>query len=333
MSGHYGDRVALSPRVPDLGSLELLLAVSRTGSLGAAGRELGLTQQAVSARVRTVEKLVGVPVLHRTARGSTLTDAGALMVHWAVPVLAAAEELDSAIGALRGERDAHLDVAASFTVAEYLLPGWLVRLRARAPGVAVGLVVRNSDDVVRRVLAGQSRLGFVEGPEVPPGLSAATVAVDELVLVVPPGHPWTRRRGPVPAAEVAGTPLVTREPGSGTRATLEDALRAAAPDTPLAAPALELAVTTAIRQAVLAGAGPAALSDLAVSDDVAAGRLVRVPIAGPVLRRELRAVWASGPVPAGPARDLLAVATGADRSADQSPDRPPDAGRARKVRR
>jgi molybdate transport repressor ModE-like protein len=112
----------LSVHLPDLRSLELLLAVARTGSLGAAGRELGLTQQAVSARIRTVEQLVGHPVVHRGPRGSTLTGAGALLVDWSTRVLAAAEELDAGIASLRRGRSAHVAVAASITVAEFLLP-------------------------------------------------------------------------------------------------------------------------------------------------------------------------------------------------------------------
>jgi DNA-binding transcriptional LysR family regulator len=303
--------VALSSHVPDLGALELLLTVARTGSLGAAGRELGLTQQAVSARMRTVERLVGVRVLHRDTRGSTLTDAGRLLADWAGPVLDAAEQLDAAIGALRGVRDDRLDVAASYTVAEYLLPGWLVRLRDRLP-TGVNLTVANTTRVAGLVLSGDAVLGFVEGPDTPAGLATTVVATDRLVLVVPATHPWARRRRGVGAVELAAVPLVTRERGSGTRTVLDRALAAAAPDVPRAAPALELSATTAVRRAVLAGAGPAVLSHLAVHDDLASGRLVAVAVTGGVdLRRELRAVWPEGPPPAGPARELLAIATSA----------------------
>lgn len=302
--------MALSPHVPDLTSLDLLLTVARTGSLGAAGRELGMTQQAVSARVRGIERLVGVRVLHRGARGSTLTDAGALLADWAAPVLDAAAGLDEAITALRADRDGHLEVAASYTVAEYLLPGWLVRLRAElGPATGVNLAVQNSGRVAALVLDARATLGFVEGPDVPAGLDAATVATDELVVVVPAGHPWLRRRGrTIDAAELAGTPMVAREHGSGTRIVLERALAAAAPDVVRATPSLELSATTAIRHAVLAGAGPAALSSYAVRDDVRSGRLGRVRVGGLDLRRELRGIWPEGPPPAGPARDLLRIA-------------------------
>lgn len=304
--------MTLSPHVPDLRALELLLAVARTGSLGGAGRELGLTQQAVSSRVRTMEKLVGTRLLQRDTHGSTLTDAGALIADWAGRVLAAADELDAAITSLRGVRDARLDVAASYTVAEYLLPGWLARLRTElGPGTGVNLVVRNSAQVADLVLRGEAGLGFVEGPDLPPGLDAVTVATDHLVLVVAPGHRWARRRSVEPA-ELAAAALVSRESGSGTRVVLDNALAAAAPEIERPAPALELSATTAIRHAVLAGAGPAVLSALAVAEDIGSGRLVRVRIDGGLdLRRELRGIWPEGPPPAGPARLLLGIARGA----------------------
>ena len=302
----------LSVHLPDLRSLELLLAVARTGSLGAAGRELGLTQQAVSARVRTVEQLVGVPVVHRGPRGSTLTGAGTLLVDWSTRVLTAAAELDAAISALRADRPARLGVAASATVAEHLLPGWLARLgvereAAGRPPATVSLAVHDSDHAAAEVLAGRAELGFVETPHLPTGLDARLVATDELVVVVPPGHPWVRRS--VAPAELAAAPLVVLEADAAPRRAFEDALRAAAP-APHAAPAMELGATAAVRSAVLAGVGPGVLSDLAVRDDLATGRLHRVPVTGLAVTRELRVVWTAGSTLTGPVRGLVRVATG-----------------------
>ncbi|WP_436788825.1 LysR substrate-binding domain-containing protein, partial [Yinghuangia sp. YIM S10712] len=214
----------LSSRMPDLRTLELLLAVARLGSLGRAAREAGISQPAASVRMRTLERLVGVPLLERTPRGSVLTPAGVLVTDWARPLLDAADRLDTGITALRADHDTRLRVEASLTVAEYLLPRWLVALRGARPGVAVSLRVGNSADVAARVLAGEADLGFTEGRRAPGGLASAVVARDRLTVVVAPGHPWSRRRGPVPAAELAATPLVQREPGSGTREVLAAAL-------------------------------------------------------------------------------------------------------------
>lgn len=131
------------------------------------------------------------------------------------------------------------------------------------------------------------------------------VACDELVVVARPEHRWARRAEPILPAELASTPLVSRETGSGTREFFESALAdfGASPCPPV----LELSTSAAVRAAVLAGSAPAVLSRLAVADDVSAGRLRIVPVDGLDLRRDLRAVWQGGRTPpAGAVRDLLA---------------------------
>ncbi|MEW2577816.1 LysR family transcriptional regulator [Streptomyces syringium] len=294
----------LAHRVPDLGALELLLAVARLGSLGRAARELGITQPAASSRVRTMERMLGVALVERSPRGSRLTDAGVLVTDWARRIVEAAEAFDAGAQALRGRRDSRLRVAASMTIAEYLLPGWLIALRTRRPGTAVSLFAGNSSAVAERLLAAEADLGFVEGLAVPPGLDGAVIGHDRLVVVTAPGHPWARRRAPLDAAELAATPLILRERGSGTRQVLDAAL---ASQGGMAEPLLELASTTAAKAAVVSGAGPSVLSELAVGEELAARRLVEIPVPGVGLRRDLRAVWPTGHRPTGPARDLLGL--------------------------
>lgn len=299
------ETVPLAHRVPDLGALELLLAVARLGSLSGAARRLGITQPAASSRIRAMETRLGVALVDRSPRGSTLTAEGALVTDWARRVVEAAEAFDAGAQALRGRRDSRLRVAASMTIAaEYLLPGWLIALRGERPGTAVSLHAGNSADVAQRVLAHEADLGFVEGLSVPDGLDSAVIAQDRLVVAVAPAHPWARRSRGVEPAELAATPLILRERGSGTRQVLDAAL---APVGGLAQPLLELASTTAVKAAALGGAGPCVLSELALVEELAARRLVPVPVSGAALARDLRAVWPTGSRPAGPARDLLSL--------------------------
>jgi molybdate transport repressor ModE-like protein len=301
----------LSAHVPDLSALEMLLTVARTGSLNAAARELGVSQQAASSRIRAIEAQTGVPLVSRSARGSSLTAEGIVVAQWAARLLDVAAELDAGISALRQDRRSRLRVSASLTVAEQLLPAWLVSFRATAqaagrPAAEIVLTAANSDAVVAHVGEGSADVGFIEGPRVPRSLRGRVIGHDRLVVVVPPGHPWGRR-GSIGAAELAATPLVSREQGSGMRDALTAALaRRLGAGMVQAPPALSLSTASAIRAAVLAGAAPAVLSDLAVGDDLASGRLVRVSVPGLDLRRALRAVW-SGPatLPAGAARDLI----------------------------
>lgn len=191
---------SLAHRVPDLGAMELLLAVARLGSLGGAARELGITQPAASSRIRSMERQLGVALVDRSPRGSRLTDAGALVTDWARRIVEAAEAFDAGAQALRDRRDSRLRVAASMTIAEYLLPGWLVALRAQLPDTAVSLLAGNSAAVAERLLADDADLGFVEGVSVPTGLDSAVIGHDRLIVVTAPGHPgpgadarWRRR--------------------------------------------------------------------------------------------------------------------------------------------
>ncbi|MDT4928111.1 MAG: hypothetical protein QOF92_978 [Pseudonocardiales bacterium] len=302
----------LSARMPELSALEVLVTVARTGSLNVAARELGRTQQAVSARIASMEAQTGVVLVTRTPRGSVLTPVGVVVADWAARLLDTAGELDAGLAALRHKRRVKVTVAASLTVAERLLPGWLVTLRSNAGNVSTGITLAavNSTEVAEQVLGGSADVGFVEGPSAPRGCRSRVIGHDVLRLVVRPDHPWATRRTAVPARQLAATGLVTRERGSGTREALETALRRSLGiDTQFAPAALELSTTAAIRTAVLAGAGPAVLSDLVVADDVAAGRLRAVPVADVDLGRALRAIWTGGRTPpAGLVRNLVAIA-------------------------
>ena len=303
--------MGLSGHVPDLAALEVLLAVAGTGSLNAAARQAGVSQQAVSARIRAMEAQTGVALVHRTPRGSSLTAEGAVIAEWAARLQDVAAGLDAGIDALRQDRRNCLRVSASSTIAEQLLPGWLASFRAAAqrsgPTPEIVLTAANSEAVIGHVTAGTADIGFTEGPQRPAGLRGRVIGHDRLALVVAPGHPWARRRRGAGPAELAGAPLASREGGSGTRDTLTAALAAAlGPGVVQAPAALTLPTTAAVRAAVLAAAAPAVTSELAVADDLASGRLVRVETPGLDLRRVLRAVW-DGPAtpPAGAARDLI----------------------------
>jgi DNA-binding transcriptional LysR family regulator len=304
---------SLSAHMPDLSAFEIFLAIARTGSLGAAAREFGLTQQAVSARLASIEARTGVALVVRTPRGSQLTSAGVVVAEWTDRLLDVAQYVDAGLASLRSEKRKRVKVAASLTIAEQLMPRWLVSLqiatnRLGATPPEVVMTATNSDQAIGAVRDGTADLGFIESPNVPKGLRSGVIGHDELVLIVPADHKWAHRQRSVTAAELSETPLVSREPGSGTRDSLTAALRQALGDTTQQAhPVLELSSAAAVRAAVAAGAGPAVMSRLAVADDLAIGRLRTVAVPELNLRRQLRAIWVGGRTPpAGAARDLLA---------------------------
>jgi len=321
--------------VHDLGALRSLREVGRQGSIAAAAAVLGVSQQALSARMRTLERAMGVSLLSRTPSGSHLTEQGRLVVGWAEDVLDAADRLEAGLRSIRSGVSHRLAIAASQTIAEHLVPHWLVELRSvelssvelsgvELSGVelktgeqvadylptVVELTVANSTGVIELVRDAKADLGFIETPHLPSDLVTVRLRDDELLVVAAPGHRWAHRRRPLTLGEIARTPLVMREAGSGTRDTLTDHL--AAQDPPLRpAIAMELGTSAAVRSAIAAGVGPGVLSRLAVRDDLVLGRLVAVEIAGPPLTRQLTAVWRPDRDPLSPeGQRLLAVAQG-----------------------
>lgn len=290
------------------------MAVQDHGSIGAAAEAVGMDQPNASRALRRYERRLGLPLLLRSTRGTQLTDEASQLVATSREILGAVERLTESVSTLRAARTGRVRVAASQTIAEYLLPQWLGHYGQQPGAAQVRVTVANSVQVRGLVVNGEADLGFVEATHPGKGLHARRVATDHLVVVVTPSHPWARLRAPLAAEELAATPLVVREVGSGTRDAFEDACARAGlqPSEPLH----ELASNAAVRTSAMSGAAPAVLSELAVGEALAARRLVPVPVEGLALTRPLRAVWRRGTHPAAAAADLLLACRRCRTSAD-----------------
>ncbi|WP_375000571.1 LysR substrate-binding domain-containing protein [Aeromicrobium sp. CTD01-1L150] len=285
----------------ELETLRLLVAVDETGSLTRAGAARGISQPAASARVRAFESRWRLVVLERTRRGSELTTDGRAIVSWARDVLHQADLLAAGLSALSAERQNALSVAASLTVAEFILPRWLGELRHRLDGIHPRLQVVNSDRVAEMVREREVDLGFIETAAYPVDLDRRVVGSDQLVVVVEPSHPWARRSTPIDRRTMIDAEWVLREEGSGTRSTFERALRQQ-PKVGLVASS-----TTALIGAAAAGLGPAVIPSRAANAEIVAGRLAKVDTELDLMR-PLTAVWRRAESPSYPATVLMNIA-------------------------
>jgi DNA-binding transcriptional LysR family regulator len=296
-----------SVRQPNLDALALFVSVSEEGSVGAAARVWQVSQSAASQKLKALEKDLGVILLDRRTSGSVLTAAGQVVLEWASPLVQAGSRFQGNVKTLAEGLPDRLTVAASLTVAEYLMPMWLTGLRQRLPGVEVSLMPGNSEAVTALVRSRSVELGFIEGPVPPSGLRHRHVKGDELVLVVAPKHRWAARVDGVSASELASGELVLREHGSGTREVLDLALEAHGLHV---RPAMQLGSTTAIKSAVGSGFGASVLSKLSVQWELDQGYLVAVPTPELDLTRSIRAIWSGSRRPVGASGALLAISAG-----------------------
>jgi DNA-binding transcriptional LysR family regulator len=263
-----------------LDQLRIFVAVAERQHVTQGARDLNLTQSATSAAIAALEARYATKLFDRVGRGIALTDAGRLFLTEAKAVLARAAAAERVLIDLAELRCGSLALAASQTIANYWLPTIVHQYRSQYPGVAISLVMGNTEQVASLVHDGSADLGFIEGAIDDPTLVASPIDNDEMILVVAPDHPWAAGP-PKLAKEFAAGPWVLRERGSGTRSIFEAALSDWGLKPSDLRVALELPSNEAVRAAVEAGAGVTAISKLVVVDSLRAGTLVPLDISLP----------------------------------------------------
>lgn len=168
----------------DMETLRLLVDLAELNSLSAAAQARGISQPAASARLRSFEARWRVTVADRSPRGTSLTTDGLAIVSWARTVLHEVDLMRAGLTALSDERHAELEVAASLTIAEFILPRWLGELRSRSVVVRPRLHVVNSERVAELVRSRAVDVGFIESAAVPRDLAHRLVGSDQLAVVV-----------------------------------------------------------------------------------------------------------------------------------------------------
>ena len=262
---------------------------STLSSFTAAGQALGLTQAAVSQRIAGLEHDLDVSLFHRRGGRVELTDAGHKLYAMAQRIFELHEEARAAVTGRREPARGELTLAASSVPGEHLLPGLLADFGRRHPHITVRASISDSHAVLAQIERGEAQVGLVGIREERPHLEFKSIACDRLVVVLPPTHPWRRKRRLL-LEQVARQPLILREPGSGSRWCLEQALTHVGRSLRDLNVALELGSNEAIKEAVLQGMGVAILSTHVVQREVDAEQLHALPVADLPLRRDIFAV-------------------------------------------
>jgi DNA-binding transcriptional LysR family regulator len=273
--------------------LDTFVEAAERGGFSSAARSLEVSQATVSQRIGLLEAELGKLLFERSAGRAELTEAGKALHEMARRILRLHDEARQAVTGQAVPAGGVLTIAASSVPGEHLLPGLLADYRSRYPGVRIRASVSDTRAVLEDVRRGRADLGLVGGKDNQPGVGYSRLARDEIVLLVPAGHPWARRKK-VKSSDLRGQPLVLREPGSGSRQCLEEALAQAGEPLSEMTVVMELGSNEAVKEAVLRGAGIAALSRQAASREIEAGHLAALEIAGASLGRDLYLARSTG---------------------------------------
>jgi DNA-binding transcriptional LysR family regulator len=288
----------------DIAELRAFCAAVDLGSLGRAARLLRVSQPALSKRMRAIEAVVGTRLVDRSPRGITATPAGTRLYVEARKLLAQAEAVDDLVRGLAGE-EAPVRLAASHTIAEFVLPGPLVDFeRQRDRHLSVELMVANSVVVRELVRDGRADFGIAAVDRVAQGvapLPETPFCDDEVIVAVPADHPWAAAKH-VEMADFTTTPMVVRDPSANTRRVVEESL--VKRGLSLAPPLAEVGSTSAAKATALQEGAPVLISRMAVGPTD--GLVIRRVKGLDLKRRFVLVAGAEETLPAG-ARALIAA--------------------------
>ena len=207
----------------ELHQLRYLRAVVRTGSVTRAAEVEHVAQPSISKQIRLLERELGQPLFHRVGRRVVPTEAGLVLADCAGRVL---DDIAATAATLAGRglgAGGSIALCATETVADYLIPGALSALREAHPGVRVSVEMLGTDDAVARLLNDATDFAVVVLPLTDSRLDVHPLLEEDVLLILPPNHPWANRPS-VPIGDVVRDPhLLLSMPGLGLRAQVDEA--------------------------------------------------------------------------------------------------------------
>lgn len=272
-----------------LRQLHIFEAVARHLSYTRAAEELHLTQPAVFTQVKQLEDGVGLALLERMGKQLFLTEAGREVLAASRETVATLERLEMRLADLQGLKRGKLRIAI-VTTAKYLIPRLLGEFCTRYPGIEAGLTVTNREKLLARLAENADDLVVLGVPPEHLDVIATPIADNPLVVVARQDHPLAGKKR-IPLKRLAEEPFILREPGSGTRLTIE---RHFAQHGLTPRLRMELGSNEAIKQAIAGGLGISVLSRHTLALEAGQGPLLVLDVATFPLMRQWYVAYPAG---------------------------------------
>ena len=277
----------------DTRQLAAFCEVVERKSFSEAAERLGVTQPAVSLQIRALEERLGRRLLDRSGRRVEPTEAGLVLYRSAQRMLQAERQLlDEFAREETGELHGTLAIGASTGPGAHVVPLLLCEFQRAHPALTVSLSVSDTQAVIEDVAERELELGIVGALRRHRSLEFEPLARDEIVLAVPPRHPFAGRE--VSLAELRAETHIVMQEGAGVRQVIEDELRRAGLRLRELDARLELGLQESVKSAVAAGYGVAFISRTAIEGELAAGTLAVAHVAGLQPARQIYVVRAKG---------------------------------------
>ena len=274
-----------------LQQMEALIYLVEEGSFSRAAKKMLLTQPALTKNIQNIEDLLTVRLVNRSNTGISLTAEGKIIYEYAQRIVKLRNEAREKIFTLHENTSGSIYITASTIPATYILPRALSAFRKKHADIKVFIKTADSEEAMNMVLDKETEIGCIGKKPQNQKLAAEPLWKDRLVLVVPKGHRWLKKKF-IAATELCEVPFIAREKGSATRDVLESYLKETKSVSMSGLDVCgELGSSEAIKEAIIAGLGVSIISIHAIKRELAAGLLFEVPIAGLKMERNFYLIY------------------------------------------
>jgi DNA-binding transcriptional LysR family regulator len=296
----------------ELKHLQALMGIADTGSFSAAAASIGTVQSNVSAHVARLERELDVQLVDRAS--GRLTEEGEVVIERARRVMNELDALVADVTALREEVVGTVRLGMIGTTGRWLVPQLFDLLRVRHPHIHLNVADGASVPLEQQLASGQLDLAVVTFPLSGDDVMAAQLFDEDLVLVLPLGHPLARETS-LPLERLSELELLLPAPGTALRAEIDSAT---VPGRVELHPAMELDGVRLIASLAFDGYGPAILPATAVPGHLRE-RFSVVPVDG-LPRRRVGVAQRRRSLPSAPARAVIDVLGAVVRDALSMPE-------------
>jgi DNA-binding transcriptional LysR family regulator len=275
-----------------LDQLRILKAIASEGSFKKAAESLYISQPAVSLQVQNLEKQLSVPIFDRGNRKASFTEEGEVLLRYGIRILSLCDESCRAIEDLRCLNGGTLVIGASQTTGTYLMPRLIGLFRQKYPQIAVQLQVHSTRRISWSVANGQVNLAIIGGkvpPELDNVLQITPYAEDELALILPKLHPFSKLEY-IQKEDLYRLRFIALDTQSTIRKVIDQVLKQNGIDSTRFKIEMELNSVEAIKNAVQSGLGAAFVSISAIAKELELGILQWVKIEDITIKRTLSIV-------------------------------------------
>ncbi|MDH3973281.1 MAG: selenium metabolism-associated LysR family transcriptional regulator [Deltaproteobacteria bacterium] len=263
--------------------LDIFCKVYELQSFSKAAASLYLTQPTVSTHIKALEEELSIKLFDRLARQVTPTKAGELLYGYARNIENLKKEAKEAMESFSGKLRGSLHIGGSTIPGEYLLPEIMSNFKKKCPQVMTILQIADTGRIADRVLEGEVEVGLVGAKGDDKRLESRRFIDDELIFVAHRSYPHES----LSIDKLGTVPVIARERGSGSWASVEKALAAFGVNPENLNIVAEMGSTEALKRGIKSGMGLSVLSTIAVKDDLCSGSLKALKVEGFPLKRSL----------------------------------------------